>query len=134
MIRNPLRGVPALLLLAVLAASPVLAAEPRSHSGQSTGSSWSVLFERVLNLFGAGSAIEADSILVPGGALNQSDCGPTMDLIGCQPLRNFYGHRRLFPKRPVQRLAFASLPGILERKSARANEVCEKSPALPVFY
>lgn len=69
MIRNALRRTPSLILLALLTASPVLAAKGaiRPHGARPvTPSVWSVLLTKV-----------AEALAQP-----QSDAGPTMDPIG----------------------------------------------------
>lgn len=86
MIRHALRRAPALLLLGLLAASPVLAAEPRRPAGLSSESFWSILFERALDLFGISAAIGADTdrgpTMDPWGTQIQCDCSPAMDPTG----------------------------------------------------
>jgi hypothetical protein len=80
MSRNMLRRPSALVLLALLVSSPLLAAQPRSRTeptkpATAAGSIWSVLVEMALGVVGLPVPTAAD-------AQPQGDAGPTMDPLG----------------------------------------------------
>ncbi len=80
MSRNKLRRPSALTLLALLVASPLLAAQPRSRQeptklAPAASTVWSVLVEMALGVVGLPVPPAAD-------AQPQGDAGPTMDPLG----------------------------------------------------